>query len=301
MGENPILSDPNMNHVREALSKVEFLVSQDIFLNETAQMAHVVLPGVSFAEKEGTFTNTERRVQHVRPALSSPGQARRDLDIICEFGQRIWSAHRSQAEIMETSGAIHPVSDWNYAGASAVWNEIAALTPSMAGMTYERLDHGGLQWPCPTNEHGGTPILHKEKFTRGLGKFSPLTFREPMEAPDDAYPFTLNTGRILQHWHGGTMSRRSEGLDWVVPEGEIQINAEDGAQLGIENGELVRVTSRRGQATGKARLTDTLPRGMVFMTFHFAEIPANALTGDAVDPVAKIPEYKVSAVKIEKV
>jgi len=296
LGENPIISDPNTNHVREALEKIEFLVSQDIFLNETAQMAHVVLPGVSFAEKEGTFTNTERRVQRVRPALPIRGEARRDLEIICDLGQRLSGTNADGAAYV-----VHPVSNWNYAGAFAVWDEIAALTPSMAGISYERLEHGGLQWPCPSADHPGTPILHVGKFARGLGKFTPLTFREPMEAPDKEYPFTLNTGRILQHWHGGTMSRRSEGLDWVVPEGEIQINDEDGVQLGIETGDMVRVTSRRGVAEGKARLTDKLPHGMVFMTFHFVEVPANALTGDAVDPVAKIPEYKVSAVKVEKI
>ena len=295
MGENPILSDPNTNHVKEALGEIEFLVTQDIFLNETAQMAHVVLPGVSFAEKEGTFTNTERRVQCVRPALPIRGEARRDLEVICDLGQRL-----SGVEADGSADVVHPVSNWSYADASAVWNEIAALTPSMAGISYERLEHGGLQWPCPSSDHPGTPILHKGKFSRGLGKFTPLTFREPMEAPDEEYPFTLNTGRILQHWHGGTMSRRSEGLDWVVPEGEIQINDEDGAKLGIETDDMIRVTSRRGIAEGKARLTDKLPRGMVFMTFHFVEVPANALTGDAVDPVAKIPEYKVSAVRVEK-
>ena len=296
MGENPILSDPNTNHVREALGEIEFLVSQDIFLNETAQLAHVVLPGVSFAEKEGTFTNTERRVQYVRPALPIRGEARRDLDIICDLGRGL-----SGSEGHVSSDVIHPLSNWNYPETSCVWDEIAALTPSMVGISYERLKRGGIQWPCPSVAHPGTPILHKEKFTRGLGKFTPLTFREAMEAPDEEYPFTLNTGRILQHWHGGTMSRRSEGLEWVVPEGEIQINAQDGAGLGIQSGNLVRVVSRRGEATGKARLTDKLPPGMVFMTFHFAELPANALTGDAVDPVAKIPEYKVSAVKIERV
>ena len=296
MGENPLLSDPNTNHVREALDEIEFLVSHDIFLNETAQMAHVVLPGVSFAEKEGTFTNTERRVQLVRPALPMRGEARRDLDIICDLGQRL-----SQSDGKNSTEVIRPVSDWNYADASAVWDEIAALTPTMAGISHERLNPDGLQWPCPSPDHPGTPILHKEKFTRGLGRFMPLTFREPAENPDDEYPFVLNTGRVLQHWHGGTLSRRSEGLDWIVPEGEIQINDQDGAMLGVATGDMIRVSSRRGEATGKARLTDKLPRGMVFMNFHFAEIPANALTGDAVDPVAKIPEYKVSAVKVERV
>ena len=296
MGENPMLSDPNLNHVEDALKAVEFLVVQDIFPNETAQLADVVLPAVSFAEKEGTFTNTERRVQRVRPALSIKGDARRDLDIICDLGRRLSNSNGDTA-----SSVIRPITDWNYAGAAAVWDEIAALTPSMAGISYARLDLGGLQWPCPTPDHPGTPILHKERFTRGLGRFTPLTFREPAEGPDDEYPFVLNTGRILQHWHGGTMSRRSAGLDWIVPEGEIQINSEDGAKLGIATGDRIRVTSRRGEASGKARLTDRLPRGMVFLTFHFAELPANALTGDAVDPVAKIPEYKVSAVRVERV
>jgi formate dehydrogenase alpha subunit len=301
MGENPILSDPNTNHVKEALHELEFLVTQDIFLNETAQLADVVLPGVSFAEKEGTFTNTERRVQRVRTALPIRGEAHRDLDIICDLGKRISKRINGFEKRMDGGDVVYPVWDWDYASASAVWNEIAALTPSMAGLSYEKLERGGIQWPCPTADHPGTPILHKEKFTRGLGKFTPLTFREPMEATDAEYPFILNTGRILQHWHGGTMSRRSAGLDWIVPEGEIQINDEDGAQLGIVSGDMIHVTSRRGEVTGKARLTDKLPRGMVFMNFHFAEVPTNALTNDAVDPVAKIPEYKIAAVRVERV
>jgi len=296
MGENPVLSDPNTNHVKEALNQIEFLVLQDIFLNETAQLADVVLPGVSFAEKEGTFTNTERRIQRVRTALPIKGEARRDLDIICDLGKRL---SRSNGKI--SSDVIHPVTDWNYSGASAVWDEIAVLTPTMSGISYERLERGGIQWPCPTPDHPGTPIMHKEKFTRGLGKFMPLVFREPMEAVNGEYPFVLNTGRVLQHWHGGTISRRSVGLNWVVPEGEIQINTDDGKELNIATGDMIRVSSRRGEATGKARLTDKLPRGMVFMNFHFAEVPTNALTNDAVDPVAKIPEYKVAAVRIERV
>ena len=295
VGENPLLSDPNLNHVQHAIQALDFLLVQDIFLNETAQLADVVLPGVSFAEKEGTFTNTERRVQRVRPALPIKSQARRDLDVICDLAGRLSPAYE------ETSGGIRPVTNWDYASASEVWDEIAALTPSMAGIRYERLERGGLQWPCPTADHPGTPILHKDRFARGLGRFTPLEFRGPVETPDDEYPFVLNTGRILQHWHGGTLSRRSIGLDWVVPEGEIQVNVEDGTRLGIATGDMIRVSSRRGVVTGKARLTEKVPRGMVFMTFHFAESPANALTGDAVDPVAKIPEYKASTVKVEKV
>jgi formate dehydrogenase alpha subunit len=297
MGENPMLSDPNLNHVAEAFKALEFLVVQDIFLNETAQLADVVLPGVSFAEKEGTYTNTERRVQRVRAALDLPDLGRRDLDIICDLGRRLSRAAVEPA----ADNPVRPVSDWSYPDAASVWDEVAALTPSMAGISYGRLEGGGLQWPCPAADHPGTPILHREKFTRGLGHFIPLQFREPVENPGDEYPFLLNTGRILQHWHGGTLSRRSIGLNALVPEGEIDINTRDGERLGIATGDLVRVSSRRGQVTGRARLSTRLPRGMVFMTFHFAESPANVLTGDAVDPVAKIPEYKVSAVRVERV
>jgi formate dehydrogenase major subunit len=297
VGENPLLSDPNLHHVEQAVHALDFLVVQDIFLNETAQLADVVLPGVSFAEKEGTYTNTERRVQRVRPALPVPGNSRRDLDIICELGHRLSGGSAP----LPVVGTVHPFTDWDYPSAASVWDEIAALTPSMAGISYSRLEGNGLQWPCPTPDHPGTPILHREKFTRGLGRFAPLEFREPAENPDKEYPFLLNTGRSLQHWHGGTLSRRSMGLNAIAPEGEIEINAADGHGLGISAGDLIRVSSRRGQVTGRARLTSHLPRGMIFMTFHFAEIPANILTGDAVDPVAKIPEFKVSAVRIERV
>jgi formate dehydrogenase alpha subunit len=296
MGENPLLSDPNLNHVQEAFKSLEFLIVQDIFLNETAQRADVVLPGVSFAEKDGTYTNTERRVQRVRAALPTRGAARQDLQIICDMGRRLSISGGNH----DTAGRVRPVSDWGYADAAAVWDEIAALTPSMAGISYARLEGDGLQWPCPAPDHPGTPILHREKFTRGLGRFIGVAFREPAESTDSEFPFLLNTGRMLQHWHGGTLSRRSVGLNELVPEGAIEINAEDAAGLQIEDGDAVRLTSRRGVVTGRARLTSRLPRGMIFMTFHFAESPANVLTGDAVDPVAKIPEYKVSAVRLER-
>ncbi len=297
MGENPLLSDPDLHHIQAAFGKLEFLAVQDIFLNETAELADVVLPGVSFAEKDGTYTNTERRVQRVRRAVPVLDGARPDLDIICDLGRRLAP---SAAGITVPIGPVHSVSDWRYRGPASVWDEIAALTPSMAGISYARLDAGGIQWPCPSPDHPGTPILHREKFTRGLGRFTPLEYRGPAETPDDDYPFMLNTGRILQHWHGGTMSRRSAGLDALVPEGRIELNDLDALALGISQGDSIRVTSRRGSVVGLAQPTDRLPRGMVFMTFHFAESPANILTGDAVDPVAKIPEYKASAVRIER-
>ncbi len=296
MGENPLLSDPNIHHVEDALRALEFLVTQDIFLNETAQVSDVVLAGASFAEKDGTFTNTERRVQRVRRAIEPPGDARADWQIICDLGRRLKPAPNG----LHASNRVRPVNDWDYSGPAEVWDEIAALTPSLAGISYPRLERAGIQWPCPAPDHAGTPILHREKFTRGLGKFTPITFRKPVENPDAEFPFVLSTGRILEHWHGGTMSRRSAGLDSLVPEGEIELHPADGAQMGIGDGDSIQVESRRGAITGRARLADSLPRGMIFMTFHFAESPANALTIDAVDPVAKIPEYKVCAVRVRR-
>jgi formate dehydrogenase alpha subunit len=297
VGENPLLSDPNLNHVQEAVEALDFLVVQDIFLNETAEHADVVLPGVSFAEKEGTYTNTERRVQRVREAVPAHGEARRDLAIICDMGRRLTGSDGTHSR----SGRVHHITDWNYEDAASVWDEIAAVTPSMAGISYARLERVGLQWPCPTPDHPGTSILHQGKFSRGLGRFHRVEFKEPIENPDPEYPFVLNTGRMLQHWHGGTLSRHSVGLDALVPEGDIQINPDDGRRFGIATGDIVRLVSRRGAVTGRARLTSRVPSGMIFMTFHFAETPANVLTGDAVDPVAKIPEYKVSAVRLERV
>ncbi len=282
MGENPMLSDPNLNHVQEALEAVEFLVVQDIFLNETGQMADVVLPAVSFAEKGGTFTNTERRVQLIRPALPIPGAARPDWQIITDLANRL--------------GA-----NWAYASAAEIFAELAAVTPQYGGMSHERLAAGGLQWPCPTTDHPGTAVLHAGKFARGKGLLHAVDYVAPAEETDEEYPYILSTGRILFHWHGGTMSRRSPGLDVIAPEAEVEIHPADGEHLGIASGDLVRVTSRRGQVVAAAKLTRRSPVGTVFMTFHFAEAAANLLTIDAVDPIAKIPEYKVCAVKVEKV
>ena len=281
VGENPMLSDPNLSHAAEALEAVEFLVVQDLFLNETAALADVVLPAAGFAEKQGTFTNTERRVQLIRPALAPPGLARPDWAIVLDLAQRL--------------GA-----DWQYDGPAGIFAEMAALTPQYAGISHARLEQAGIQWPCPTAGHPGTPVLHTGKFTRGRGLFCPLDYRPPAELPDEAYPFLLSTGRILFHWHGGTMSRRSPGLDAVAPEAEAEIHPDDAARLGVAEGDLLRVTSRRGRVVAAARLTRRSAPGMVFMTFHYAESATNLLTVDAVDPTAKIPEYKVCAVHVER-
>jgi predicted molibdopterin-dependent oxidoreductase YjgC len=281
LGENPMLSDPNLHHVELALQALDLLVVQDIFPNETAQVADVVLPGVSFAEKAGTFTNTERRVQLVRPVLAAPGEARQDWAILQDLAGRLGAR-------------------WHYDSPSAIFEEIRTLAPSYAGMDYQRLEGPGLQWPCPTADHPGTPILHTQRFTRGLGLFSPVAYRPPAEATDDVYPFLLSTGRVLFHWHGGTLTRRSAGLDWLAPEAEVEINPDDAAAMGIGDGLMIVVRSRRGAVRARAKVTVRSPRGTVFMTFHYAEAAANLLTIDAVDPVAKIPEYKVAAVRLER-
>ncbi len=280
MGENPMLSDPDLHHVEEALRAVEFLAVQDIFLNETAEFADVVLPGACFAEKNGTYTNTERRVQLVRKALDPPGEAQADWEILVRLAQRLGAG-------------------WAYEDASEVFAEMASLTPQYAGMSHARLEEGGLQWPCPSADHPGTQILHVGKFARGLGAFSPIEFKPPAELPDKAYPLYLSTGRTLFHWHGGTISRRSPGLEALAPEAEVEISPEDAEELGISDGMLVRVRSRRGEVSARSVVTPRSPPGTIFMSFHYAEAAANILTANHVDPVAKIPEYKVSAVKIE--
>ena len=280
MGENPMLSDPDVNRVEEALKRLELLVVQDIFLTETARLADVVLPAVTFAEKDGTFTNTERRVQRVRKAIEPPGEARTDSDILCDLAGRMGY-------------------EMHYRDASAIQDEIASLTPSYGGIAYDRLEAGGLQWPCPDRSHPGTPYLHKDRFARGKGKFHAVTFIPPSELPDDAYPFLLSTGRILQHFHTGTMSRRSDVLGRLVSVGAIEIHPSDADRLGIADSERVRVASRRGEIEIAARVTERVQPGSVFLAFHYREAPANRLTIAALDPVAKIPEFKVCAVRIE--
>ncbi|MCX7805803.1 MAG: formate dehydrogenase subunit alpha [Planctomycetota bacterium] len=281
MGENPMLSDPDIGHVEEALKRLDLLVVQDIFLSETARLAHVVLPAASFAEKDGTFTNTERRVQRVRKAVEPPGEALADWEIICELSRRMGFS-------------------MTYAGPSAIMDEISSLTPIYGGIRYGRLEGDGLQWPCPDGKHPGTPILHVEKFSRGPGKFHAVEYIPAKELPDGEYPFLLTTGRMLEHFHTGTMTRRSAVLNWLVPGSAIEIGPEDAARLGIRNGDRVAVRSRRGRIETVAAVAEGIAPGVVFMTFHFGESPANRLTIAALDPVARIPELKVCAVRIER-
>ena len=281
MGENPALSDPNLNRTRKALDMIDFLVVQDIFLSETAQYADVVLPAVSFAEKDGTYTNTERRVQRVRKALDPPGEARQDWEVICDLATRMG----------------YPMS---YKNASAIMDEMASVTPIYGGIAYDRLEGLGLQWPCPDRGHPGTVYLHKGEFKRGKGKFHPTPYRDPAELPDEEYPLILTTGRFLYQFHTGTLTRRSEGLEHICPGGTVEISPEDAVSLGVVDGELVTVASRRGEVLAKAAVTDRSPKGTVFMAFHFREAAANLLTNDALDPIAKIPEYKVCAVRITR-
>jgi len=282
IGENPVLSDPDISHIVESLKALEFLVVQDIFLTETAQLADVVLPGVSFAEKDGTFTNTERRVQRIRKAIEPIGDSRPDWLITCQIAQR-----------MGARGF-----DFEYP--SQIMEEIASLTPSYGGISYDRLEGDGLQWPCPTEEHPGTPILHTQQFSRGKGQFMPLEYKPPVELPDEEYPLILTTERSLFHYHTGTMTRKVKGLNVIHGEELVEINPGDASALGIADGDMVKVISRRGEVVTKTRVTEASPAGVVSMDFHFGESPANILTNPALDPVAKIPELKVCAVRVEK-
>jgi predicted molibdopterin-dependent oxidoreductase YjgC len=281
MGENPALSDPNLNRTRKALEKVEFLIAQDVFLSESAQYADVVLPAFSFAEKEGTFTNTERRIQRVRKAVTPPGQSRDDWRIVCEIA---------------TAMGV----PMQYAGASQIMDEIASVSPLYGGIAYDRIESVGLQWPCLDRGHPGTKYLHKGEFKRGKGKFHPVRFREPAEAPSKDFPMILSTGRQLYQYHTGTLSRKSPAIDQKSPTGYVEIHFKDAEKYGIEDGDNVEVSTTRGTVTTKASVGTQVARGWLFMPFHFAEGPANMLTNDALDPIAKIPELKVCAAKIKQ-
>jgi formate dehydrogenase major subunit/formate dehydrogenase alpha subunit len=293
LGEDPVLSDPDSNHVRHCLEECEFIVLQEIFPSETSPYADVLLPGVSFAEKSGTFTNTERRIQMVRQAIAPVGQAREDWRIIADLARRVLASGNRQVE-----GGAHV--GWGYANTAQIMAEIAALTPSYAGVSHERLARGDrLQWPVKDADHPGTPILHVGQFTRGKGKFTPIEHIPPAELPDDEYPMILNTGRVLYHWHGGEITRRARGLLAIYSRPLVEVNPDDAGRLGLDGGQRVRITSRRGSIEVEAWITDRVPPGMVFANFHFPEAAANELTIAALDPVAKIPEYKVCAVRVE--
>ncbi len=295
LGEDPIMSDPDTKHIRRCLEELDFLVLQEIFPSETSVYADVLLPGVSFAEKTGTFTNTERRVQMVNQAIEPLGEARPDWWITAEIAKR--TIAQGERQIVEAQ-----YSGWNYKDTSDIMSEINALTPSYGGITHARLLKGErLQWPCPTAEHPGTQILHTKQFTRGKGKFMAIDHVPPAELPDDNYPMVMSTGRVLYHWHGGQMTRRAKGLMQVYGEALVELNPVDAERLGINGKKTLRVTSRRGSIVAQAWVTDRVPPGMVYANFHFPEASANELTLAALDPVSKIPEYKVTAVKVELV
>lgn len=291
MGENPLLTEPNLSHAREAIARLKFHVSQDIFLTETAVLADVVLPATSFAEKDGTFTNSERRVQRVRKAIEPIRESRPDWQIICDIARRVCAR----------LGIV--TNQFDYAHPSEIFAEMAALMPQYAGISYERLEAGGIQWPCPAADHPGTPILFAQTFIRGLGRFE-VTEQGPrgVELPDSEYPLLLNTGRVLYHWHGGTMTHKVDELRAMVPELVVSVHPVDAEAHGVRTDDRVRLRSRRGEITAKALVTDHVRQGELFIPFvAFDGDAANFLTNNVYDPQSRIPEYKICAVQITKV
>ena len=281
MGENPMMSDPDIDHVEKALNNLELFVVQDIFLNESGHLAHVVLPSAGWAEKDGTYTNTERRVQRIRKVVDAPGDSLPDWEVLKMLANKLGAS-------------------WNYSNVREIMEELSAVTASYKGITYDRIEDIGIHWPCPSVDHPGTPILHAKAFTRGKGLFSVTEHIPPAELPDDEYPFLLTTGRILYQFHTATMTRRSKGLVSRTPDVFVEINPEDAGKLGICQGDKLEVASRRGTITVSADITERCDKGIVFIPFHYSEAAVNRLTNPAIDPVANIPEYKVCAVKIEK-
>jgi formate dehydrogenase alpha subunit len=282
LGEDPAQTDPDLNHVRAALESIEFLVVQDIFHTETTRFADVILPGASFAEKDGTFTNGERRVQRVRKAIE-PIAGMAEWQVICEISNRMGYPMR-------------------YGHPSEIMDEIASLVPIYGGIAYDRIEKEGIQWPCPTREHPGTTTLYSDLFSRpgGLAKFVALDHKESGEVPDQSYPYVLITGRIREHYNNGSMTRRFPGIAEIVPEELVEISPEDAATLNVENGDWVRVSSRRGEVSVRAKVTERSQAGNVFMTFHHRNALTNILTSGHRDPIAGTPEYKACAVRIEK-
>jgi formate dehydrogenase alpha subunit len=285
VGENPLLTEANANHVREALEKLDFFVAQDIFISETAQYADVILPAASFAEKEGTFTNTERRVQRVRQAIPPRGDSKPDWWITSRIAQKMGEP------------------GFDFAEPAEIMDEIALVTPIYGGISYERIEDVGLQWPCRDADDPGTQYLHRGRFARpnGKGQFVPLSYKKSAEIADDAYPLILTTDRSLYHYHSATMTRRVDGLEQLDSNEWLKLSPSDAAQFGVKDGEWVEVESRRGKIKVRAKVTDVCPSGVCSMTFHFWESPTNEITNPALDPVAKIPETKVTAVRVEKI
>ncbi len=282
MGENPLVSDPDTAHVEKNFNALDFLVVQDIFMTQTAQMADVVLPATCFAEKDGTYTNTERRVQRVRKAVNAPGESLDDWEIICNLAGRMGypMVYKNSREIMD---------------------EIASVTPSYGGITYERLENESLHWPCPDLKHPGTPILHKEAFPSGKGIFHAIEYIPSTEAISKDYPLLLTTGRVLYHYHTGTMTMKTDGLNEMSPDCFIEMTPGDADKYGIANGELIEISSKRGSVKARAKFSPKAVNGTVFMPFHFAKAAANRLTSTKLDPVSKIPELKVCAVNLNRV
>jgi predicted molibdopterin-dependent oxidoreductase YjgC len=283
IGEDPMRSDPNINHVKEALDKLEFLVVQEIFMNKTAEFADVILPGASFAEKNGTFTNSERRIQRVRKAIEPLGDSKPDWKIICSLSQHMGYPMR-------------------YKDTDEVMDEIASLTPIYAGISFKRIEEDGLQWPCLDKKHPGTKYLHeKGKFTCGLGKFHAIEHRPPAERPDKTFPFILTTGRMLFHYNVGTMTRKTPALDREYPQNFVEINPNDAKKLGIEKNANCKVSTRRGKIVVRAEVSSKIKEGVIWLPFHFTETPANLLTNDAFCPIARTGEYKACAARVERV
>lgn len=283
IGDNTVQTEPNMAHTIKELDALELLVVVDIFPNLTTERAHVVFPDYSWGEEEGTFSNTERRVQRVRGVLKAPEGCRPSWWILQELGKRLGY-------------------DLGFTSAKAIWEDMRRTATSYAGITYDRIEQLGLQWPCPTLEHPGTVFLHKDgKFSRGKGLFSKTDWVPPAEVPDEAYPLVLSTGRRLWHYHSGTQTRNSVGLEELFPEELLELNPADATPLGIKSGDLVRASSRRGEVTVRAWVNDRATPGMCWMAFHFAEACANVLTIDAFDTVTETAEYKVCAIRVEKV
>ncbi|MFP4348192.1 MAG: formate dehydrogenase subunit alpha [Desulfococcaceae bacterium] len=281
IGENPLISDPDLNQLDKSIANLDFLVVQDIFLTETARKADVVLPSLCFAEKDGTFTNTERRVQRIRKAVDGPAGVKTDWEIICEIATRMGY-------------------EMKYENSEAIMAEIAAVTPSYGGITYDRIAYEGIQWPCPDTEHPGTPILHKDQFPIGLGNFHAIDYIPPAEPTDEEYPLKLTTGQVLYQYRTGTMTRKSAGLNFKAPESFVEISTADARAYGIQNGDMVEMASRRGSILVRVKVSTKAVNGTVFIPVHYAEAAANKLTNAAVDPVSGTPEYKVCAVKLSK-